>query len=480
MRFRRSIVWMRRDLRLTDHAALFAACEASEAVACAFVLDPVLLRGPRTGAPIVQFFLESLTALRAALREAGSDLALLEGGAAEELGALARRIGAEAVFYNEDYEPDAVARDAAVTAELRANGFAVNACVDQVYAAPGDCVQEGGKPYTVFTPYKRRWLERLRTARVAPYPGPARRSFLPAALVGAARDVPGPQAYGHAPSPAYPRGGEAVAQALLRAFCAEPIGGYEARRNVPAPEGTSRLSPHLRAGTVGIRTCIEAALASGATTGAQTWISELAWRDFYQQILAHFPRVAGEPFLAQARALRFRDDERAWRAWCAGTTGYPIVDAAMTQLNTTGWMHNRARMIVASFLTKDLLIDYRLGERYFELHLADADLAANNGGWQWAASTGTDAVPYFRVFNPVLQGRKFDPDGTYVRALIPALARVPPQYVHEPWTMPPLVAQACGCVIGRDYPAPVVDHAQARVRALRVYEAAFKKKAPTR
>jgi deoxyribodipyrimidine photo-lyase len=242
---------------------------------------------------------------------------------------------------------------------------------------------------------------------------------------------------------------------------------------LPALEGTSRLSPHLRAGTIGIRTCVDAALRARAAapraTGIDTWIGELTWRDFYAQLLVHAPRVAHEPFVHAAKTIAFRTDERAWQAWIDGTTGYPIVDAAMIQLNTTGWMHNRLRMIVASFLTKHLLIDYRAGERYFEQRLADADLAANNGGWQWSASTGTDAAPYFRVFNPTLQGQKFDPDGTFVRRMIPALANVPAKYLHDPWEMPPLIAAEAGCVVGRDYPEPIVDHAFARARALDVY-----------
>ena len=206
------------------------------------------------------------------------------------------------------------------------------------------------------------------------------------------------------------------------------------------------------------------------------WLGELIWRDFYHQLLAAHPRVAREPFVSAANAIAYVNDDGAYRAWCEGRTGYPIVDAAMAQLNETGWMHNRLRMIVASFLTKHLLIDYRLGERYFEQHLADADLAANNGGWQWSASTGTDASPYFRVFNPTLQGTTFDPDGAFVRAMLPALRAVPANYVHRPWALPPLLQAEYGCVIGRDYPAPIVEHAWARQRALAVYGNALGRK----
>ncbi len=251
---------------------------------------------------------------------------------------------------------------------------------------------------------------------------------------------------------------------------------------MPALDATSRLSPHLRAGTIGIRTVVHAAArlreraAQHAATNVETWLSELIWRDFYQQLLVHHPRIAHEPYVEAAKDIAYADDPAGYRAWCEGRTGYPIVDAAMAQLNATGWMHNRLRMIVASFLTKHLLTDYHEGERYFEQHLADADLAANNGGWQWSASTGTDAAPYFRVFNPTLQGKTFDPDGAFVRSMLPALAQVPPKYVHEPWTIPPLLQAEWGCVIGRDYPAPIVDHAAARQRALDAYGAVLARK----
>jgi deoxyribodipyrimidine photo-lyase len=338
---------------------------------------------------------------------------------------------------------------------------------DLTSAAAADVRQNDGRPYTVFTPYRRRWNAFASARPQPPIPSRAlaRDRLCAATEIGPAREVPRPEAYGRTSSPRFPRGGSDEAQRLLSAFAAGPIAAYATARNAPAVEGTSRLSPHLRAGTIGIRTCV--ALAEDA--GAEAWLNELVWRDFYHQLLVHAPRVAHEPFLERAKAIAFRDDERAWNAWTSGTTGYPIVDAAMLQLNATGWMHNRLRMIVASFLCKHLLIDYRHGERYFEQHLADADLAANNGGWQWSASTGTDAAPYFRVFNPTLQGKTYDPDGAFVRRMLPALAKVPARYVHEPWTMPPLIAAEAGCVLGRDYPVPIVDHAAARERALAVY-----------
>jgi deoxyribodipyrimidine photo-lyase len=468
-------VWLRRDLRLDDNAALSRACAASDAVVPVFVLDPALLRGDRVGAPIVQFFFDALAALRADLRALGSDLALLEGDAAAELPRIARRLDAQGVFYNADYEPAAVARDAAVARALNAAGVAFHASLDHVYYGADDIVKDDGTPYTVFTPYKRRWRARRDEEAKAPFTSAieARKRLLRAADIGATREVPAPEDYGHASSRSYPAAGERVAKRIFTAFLRDRIVAYEAGRNVPAIDGTSVLSPHLRAGTIGIRRCVEAASAAGAGIGPRTWVDELIWRDFYQQILRNFPRVATEPFRTAAASIEWRDDEAGWRAWTEGETGYPIVDAAMRQLNSTGWMHNRLRMIAASFLTKHLLVDYRRGERYFEQHLADADLAANNGGWQWSASTGTDAVPYFRFFNPVLQGRRFDPNGDFVRRMIPQLAHVPDAYVHEPWTMPPSIAAEARCVAGRNYPAPVVNHAAARERALTVFGAAL-------
>ena len=482
-RYAHGIVWLRRDLRLDDHVALFEAAQRCERITCAFVLDPELLRGPRVGAPIVQFFFDSLGALREGLRALRSELALREGDFATELRAVAAHAGATAVFYNEDYDPAMRERDARVTRALEGAGIAVHAFTDHVYAGAGEVLQESGKFYTVYTPYRRRWnaLAEVHPRHAFPSLRAARAHFAPAAEIDASRPVPRPEDYGHASSPLYPRGGSDEAQALLERFVDGHADAYADQRNLPATEGTSRLSPHLRAGTIGIRTCVDAALRARAkhprATGADTWIGELTWRDFYQQLLVHAPRIVDEPFVAAARNIAYRNDEQRWRAWTEGATGYPIVDAAMIQLNTTGWMHNRLRMIVASFLTKHLLLDYRQGERYFEQHLADADLGANNGGWQWSASTGTDAAPYFRVFNPTLQGKTYDPAGVFVRRMIPALANVPVKYVHEPWLLPPLLAAEAGCVVRRDYPEPVVDHAAARARALDVYGKALGKPA---
>jgi deoxyribodipyrimidine photo-lyase len=393
-----SIVWLRRDLRLHDNVALFEACRRDARVCLAFVLDPSLLRSERVGAPIVQAFFDALAALRANLRELGSDLALLEGDFATELSRLARRIGAREVFYNEDYEPEAIARDASVTAALEQEGVVMHASLDHVYFGADEIQLDGGQPYKVFTPFKRRWIERRHPLPRPPVPSAqlAKGCLLSAESIGTTRGVPRPEDFGHRSSARFPHVSEKRARALLGTFLRSggAVERYEVERNFPANDGTSHLSPHLRAGTIGIRECFERAFErrdesrGHVRASVEAWIGELIWREFYQMILARFPHVATEPFLPAAARIPWRSSEEDFAAWCAGRTGYPLIDAAMRQLNECGWMHNRLRMLVASFLTKDLLLDWRRGERYFEEHLADADVAQNNGGWQWAASTG--------------------------------------------------------------------------------------------
>ncbi len=455
----RTLVWFRRDLRLRDHAALAYACNSSESVVTAFVLSPTLLRDERCGAPLVQFFFSALRGLRERLRSFGSDLVLLEGDFADELDNLATQLNCNALAFNQDTDPAAIARDAIVSERFAARGIKVSSFVDQVAFGHDRITQASGKPYTVFTPYKKRWIETYTNSPLCAYPSerllPGK--LLPREELPPSHDIPTPETYGHTSSPHFPTGDEMSARNTLKDFLHQRIGRYQDQRNLPALDATSHLSPHLRAGTISVRTCISAAFAQHANADhateqqIETWISEFIWRDFYHQILRNFPHTATGPFDPRGNAIRWLNDEADFTAWCQGRTGFPIVDAAMRQLNTTGWMHNRLRMIVASFLTKDLLVNWQYGERYFEQHLADADLAANNGGWQWSASTGTDAAPYFRVFNPTIQAKTYDPDGSFVRRMLPELGT-------------------------SDYPAPIVDHAYARVRALEHYGAVFGKK----
>jgi deoxyribodipyrimidine photo-lyase len=334
-------------------------------------------------------------------------------------------------------------------------------------------LKDDGTPYTVFTPFSKRWLSLPlpQEADLLPVPeGLATPEGLPSLPIPEEPELPA-----SVPFPA----GEAEAQLRLARFTASPDAGitrYREQRNRPDLDGTSQLSPYLRFGMVSARQAVVAARAervaaatSDACYGADTWLSELIWREFYVSILHHFPHVRAGNFQRQYDALVWEEDEEGFAAWRQGQTGYPIVDAAMRQLAKTGWMHNRTRMIAASFLVKDLLIDWRRGERWFMQRLVDGDPAANNGGWQWTAGTGTDAAPYFRIFNPVAQGKKFDPEGAYVRRWVPELARVPVESIHEPWRTDPVEQHRAGCVIGQDYPAPIVDHTMARERTLAAY-----------
>jgi deoxyribodipyrimidine photo-lyase len=409
---------------------------------------------------IVQCFFSALSALREELRERGSDLAVLYGDPVEALVRYARSVEARAVWYNEDYEPFARERDAKVAGALDREEISVTSCLDHVYFGAGEIVRTDGAPYKVFTPYRKQWLATFWERARPPIPSlqRLRGKLMRASAIGSTHDDPTPEQFGFASSSRYPACSERVAREILSGFVRRKLEAYGKCRDFPAVDATSHLSPQLRAGTIGIRTCIEAAKKGPA------WLNELIWREFYQMILAKFPKVVDGSFLPSASDISWRDSDADFAAWCAGETGYPIVDAAMRGLNETGWMHNRLRMIVASFLVKDLLIDWRRGERYFEQRLADGDLAQNNGGWQWCASTGTDAVPYFRIFNPVTQAERFDPEGSYVKSALPELAAVPATYVHAPWKMerPP-----------KNYPPPIVDHDVARRRALAAYGRAF-------
>ncbi len=484
MRYDCSIVWLRRDLRLRDNTALHEAAKHSAQICLTFVLDPLLLRSERVGAPIVQFFFSALQALRDELRHMGSDLVLLEGPFDRELMTLARNVGAKALFFNEDFEPGAIERDRSVKRTFEQSGIAVHHFVDHVYASASEVLSDYGEPYRVFSPYKRKWLQHQRLSRKAPVASErlGAGQLLLASELPQSQAVPKPEKYGHRSSADFPCGSEAVARTALKSFLRKggPAGRYAIDRNFPQRDGTSHLSPHLRAGTIGIRTCIAAALRAcderAERTNIDAWLSELIWRDFYQQILRNFPYVAQGPFASIAEGLQLRNCENEFTAWSTARTGYPIVDAAMTQLNRYGWMHNRLRMVVASFLSKHLLTDYRKGVRYFEQHLCDADMAANNGGWQWASSTGTDAAPYFRIFNPTLQSRHFDPDGTFIKSMLPALRHVPGDYIHEPWKLPPLLASEAHFEIGKHYPLPIVDHQTARKRAIAAYDLVTRKK----
>lgn len=461
----KTLVWFRRDLRMYDHAAFYHALHAGRAVYCAFVFDSEILQAlSQRQDRRVEFIWHSVRELADALRERGGGLIVLHGRARDEIPALAARLGVQAVFANRDYEPQAVQRDAAVAAALALRGIAFHDCKDQVVFDGAEVLTQGGRPFSVFTPYKNAWLKKLDGDALRPYATQERFDRL---AQSAETEMPSLSAMGFETTDLKRlgvRAGMAGAAQLLRDF-AKRIDAYAETRDFPALDGPSRLSVHLRFGTVSIRQLVAFAHAN-AGRGAASWLSELIWRDFYFAILQHYPRVVHAAFRLEYAALEFENREDYFAAWCAGRTGYPLVDAAMHQINQTGYMHNRLRMVAASFLVKDLGIDWRWGEEYFARALLDFDLAANNGGWQWAASTGCDAQPYFRIFNPVTQSERFDAQGKFIRRFLPQLARVPDRFIHAPWKMGTAEQERSGCVIGRDYPAPIVDHALAREKTL--------------
>ena len=466
--YRSALFWFRRDLRLEDNAGLYHALRASDRVFCAFVFDREILdalasRRDRR----VDFIHRSLRELGDALRERGGGLMVLHDRARTAIPALARGLGVDAVFANGDYEPEAVARDDAVERALVAQGQRLHRAKDQAIFERDEILTQGGRPYTVYTPYRNAWLKRLDAFHVEAYAVESHAARLAAPPIE--HPLPSLREIGFEATdlPESLGSGTTGARRLLESFEGR-MDAYETARDFPALPGTSMLSVHNRFGTVSVRELARRAMARQGK-GAATWLSELAWRDFFFQVLHHHPRSAAEPFRAEFARLEWPNDERLFAAWREARTGYPIVDAAMVQIASTGFMHNRLRIIVASFLCKDLLVDWRLGERYFAAQLNDYDLAANVGNWQWAASTGCDAQPYFRIFNPVTQSEKFDAQGTFIRSMLPALARVPDKFIHAPWTLPTAAQEAVGCVIGRDYPAPVVDHASQRERALALY-----------
>ena len=457
----------RRDLRLSDNTALRAALATGQPVIPLFIFDPAILKGERFGLPRLAFMLKGLAALDDSLRGYGARLLIRHGSPLDVLPALLSQTGATAVYFNRDYSPYALRRDHAL-----AQRVPVQAYDDALMHAPGEVLKADGQPYTVFTPFRNAWLK-------LPKPAPASGAIdnkqfhtlegLVAPPLPTLRDL------GYPETIAVPEAGEKTARRRLRSFLDGAIFAYIDRRNrleinpfTADDPSTSGLSPYLRFGMLSPRQAYHGALEAAANTPDGTahksvdgWISELAWREFYNHILYHFPHVLDHPFKPEYAALPYRDDPAAFEAFQRGETGYPVVDAAIRQMLTIGWMHNRARMIVASFLTKDLFIHWRAGDIFFMRHLIDGDPAANNGGWQWAAGTGTDAQPYFRVFNPVSQSQQFDPTGAYIRHYVPELRGLSDKDIHVPWTLatPP-----------RGYPAPLVDHAFARERAVATFQ----------
>lgn len=466
------LVWFRSDLRIHDNLALAAACRDPAAkVIGLFIATPQQWRQHNMSPRQAEFIWQHLQALQLSLAERGIALFVKEADtfadSVDSLRIFCERQNVDALFYNYQYEFNERQRDAEVERTL-GRDVICQGFDDSVLLAPGSVTTGNNEMYKVFTPFSRAFIRRLREGLPECVAAPRIR--------GEEISVAGLAAFNYPRQPVdaalFPVG-ESAAIAKLRGFCLSPAASYPDQRDFPAVEGTSRLSPYLATGVLSPRQCLHRllkehpqALEGGA--GA-TWLNELVWREFYRHLLVAWPKLCRfRPFISWTDNVRWQHDEQKLAAWQQGITGFPIVDAAMRQLNKTGWMHNRLRMVVASFLVKDLLIDWREGERYFMSQLIDGDLAANNGGWQWAASTGTDAAPYFRIFNPTTQGERFDADGEFIRLWVPELGAVPGKHIHNPWAWADKQQQTL------DYPRPIVDHKQARLATLSAYEAARK------
>jgi deoxyribodipyrimidine photo-lyase len=456
--------WHRRDLRVADNLALDAVDDETVPV---FVLDPTVLDN---GAPArVSFMLDALRSLRDAYRERNSDLVVAQGNPVDLLPALADEYGADTVTWGKDYSGLARERDAAVRQALDDAGIDRVAVHDAVHHKPGAITTNAGDPYKVFTYFSKKWHDR---SKADPAPAPTADNL--AAVSG--DDIPTLADLGFDdPEAEIPPAGTAAARDLLTDFCNGDIYRYEERRDYPADDATSHLSPHLKYGTIGIREVYEeteAAKMGADSEGERESVFEfqdqLAWREFYTQVLWDRPDVVTGNYKEYDNEIRWNDDPEALQAWKDGETGYPIVDAGMRQLREEAYMHNRVRMIVASFLTKDLLIDWREGYDWFREKLVDHDTANDNGGWQWAASTGTDAQPYFRIFNPMTQGEDYDPDAEYIREYVPELEGVPAETIHS-WHELDLGTRNMHAPA---YPAPIVDHSQRREAAIEMFKTA--------
>ncbi|MEZ5957871.1 MAG: deoxyribodipyrimidine photo-lyase [Hyphomonadaceae bacterium] len=471
-----SLVWLRQDIRLADNPAFAAAVASKRPVVVAFVLDDVTPGAWRLGGASRWWLHHSLAAFSADLKAKGCTLVLRRGRADAVLLELVREIGAGAVFWNRCYEPHAVARDKTLKQALGAQGVEVGSFSGALMHEPWEVKTKGGEPFKVFTPFWR-----------------ACQQVEMRALVSTPKKI---NAWDGAPSsdplddwellPAKPNWaagfeplwapGEAGALQALGAFVDDRLKTYAEGRDLLGEDATSRLSPHLHFGEISpvqVRCSVEAAVLRepALQRGADKFLAELGWRDFSANLLFNWPTLPEANWRVEFDAFAWRDDDAAFEAWTKGQTGYPVVDAGMRELWATGYMHNRARMIAASFLIKHLLIDWRRGEKWFWDTLVDADLANNAASWQWVAGSGADASPYFRIFNPVTQGERYDVEGDYVRRWIPELAKLDDEFIHQPWTASADVLEKSGVVLGENYPAPIVDHSAARARALEAFAA---------
>lgn len=458
-----AIVWLRRDLRLQDNTALAEASRSSNNIAVVFVFDKQILNEIKTPTdPRISFIFETITELNSELEKKGSQLIVQYGDPTRVIPSLVKKLGANSLYFNEDYELYAKKRDKEIDSILTKSGVTVQSFKDHVIFSGHDILKPNGQPYQMFTPYKKAWLKKLRARDIENKKSTYKfldKKFASKYSKNISLDDLGfkhvHQYY------SFQQPGRKAGKKSLSNF-SKGLKRYHENRDFPyLNSGTSGLSVHLRFGTISVRECVRLSKTS-KSEGSQTWLSELIWRDFYSMILDQYPYVEKECFKRQYNSIKWSRSSKLFHAWCEGMTGFPIIDAGMRQLNQTGWMHNRVRMITASFLTKDLLLNWKKGEAYFAEKLLDFDLASNNGGWQWCASTGCDAQPYFRIFNPSLQSKRFDPEGIYIRTWVPELKDCTSKDIHDPENSE-LNKKA-------HYPKPIITHSEQKQKILEIYK----------
>ncbi|MEI6534607.1 MAG: deoxyribodipyrimidine photo-lyase [Verrucomicrobiaceae bacterium] len=471
-----TVLWFRHDLRLSDHEALSAAVARGGPVIPVFIWSPDEEGGWSAGGASRWWLHQSLERLGDQLIKLGARLVIRRGLCLEELMSIVRETGADAVYWSRRYEPAVIERDRHIKEQFTAQGLQAKSFNSALLHEPWMIQNKSGKPFQVFTPFWKNCL--ILDAPAEPLPAPERLLSYPKPLkslsLSALELEPKINWIGGMNTAWEP--GEIGAEALLQRFCEAAFSTYSIGRNRPDQSGTSRLSPHLHFGEISSRQVWHAlrrhaeknGLSESEWRGSQ-FLAEIGWREFAHHLLFHFPHTPTHPLRAEFERFPWREDAELLKAWQRGRTGYPLVDAGMRELWTTGWMHNRVRMVVASFLVKDLLLPWQTGAEWFWDTLVDADLASNTLGWQWTAGCGADAAPFFRIFNPVSQGEKFDPHGDYVRRWVPELALLSAKWIHHPWMAPPDILQSAGVVIGHTYPSPIVDHGHARQKALNAF-----------
>lgn len=463
---KRALVWLRRDLRCFDHRAWSEAEAHSDEIAVAFIFDSVILNKLKKDDRRLTFIYQSIQELKNKLEEKGSTLIIRHGDPKKEILQIVEELGADALFVNRDYEAYAKERDQYVQIELNKQNVSFHSFKDHVIFEAEEIKNQAGDFFKVFTPYSKAWRARVDSEHFAEAKLSLKK-LVPHSALKKLSQNPTLNELGFEEQKLYVTPGRQGAALQLKEF-KKKIALYKEKRDFPSLEGTSRLSVHLRFGTLNVRELFR--YTAGKDAGTFTWHNELIWREFYQMLLASSPQLPERCFQSKCDSIVWPGSKEHFKLWCEGQTGYPLIDATMRHFNKTGWMHNRLRMVVASFLSKDLLCDWRWGEKYFAQHLLDFELASNNGGWQWAASVGCDAQPYFRIFNPTLQSERFDPEAKFIRQELPELSKLPNKYIHAPWLATKTQLSDWEVELGKNYPHPVVDHAQQKAKAIALFK----------